>query len=73
MMCICDFAMAGELQYGTIPGLEKQLEDAEAAAGNAMLREEVTSEDIAGVVSRWIGELSRSVPLSICGPMMGMP
>ena len=38
------------------PGLEKQLaEDAVAVAGNAMLREEVTSEDIASVVSRWTG------------------
>jgi ATP-dependent Clp protease ATP-binding subunit ClpB len=50
-----DLAKAGELQYGTIPGLEKQLEEAEAAAGNAMLREEVTAQDIAGVVSRWTG------------------
>jgi ATP-dependent Clp protease ATP-binding subunit ClpB len=50
-----DLAKAGELQYGTIPGLEKQLEEAEAAAGNAMLREEVTSQDIASVVSRWTG------------------
>ena len=50
-----DLAKAGELQYGTIPGLEKQLEDAEAAAGNAMLREEVTAQDIASVVSRWTG------------------
>ncbi len=50
-----DLAKAGELQYGTIPGLEKQLDDAVAAAGNAMLREEVTSEDIASVVSRWTG------------------
>ena len=50
-----DLAKAGELQYGTIPGLEKQLEVAEAAAGNAMLREEVTAQDIAGVVSRWTG------------------
>jgi ATP-dependent Clp protease ATP-binding subunit ClpB len=50
-----DLAKAGELQYGTIPGLEKQLEDAIAAAGNAMLREEVTAEDIASVVSRWTG------------------
>ncbi|MEW6574870.1 MAG: Clp protease N-terminal domain-containing protein, partial [Pseudomonadota bacterium] len=50
-----DLAKAGELQYGTIPGLEKQLADAIAAAGNAMLREEVTSEDIASVVSRWTG------------------
>jgi ATP-dependent Clp protease ATP-binding subunit ClpB len=50
-----DLAKAGELQYGTIPGLEKHLEEAEAAAGNAMLREEVTAQDIAGVVSRWTG------------------
>ncbi len=50
-----DLAKAGELQYGTIPGLEKQLDEAIAAAGNAMLREEVTSEDIASVVSRWTG------------------
>ncbi len=50
-----DLAKAGELQYGTIPGLEKQLEAAEAAAGNAMLREEVTAQDIASVVSRWTG------------------
>jgi ATP-dependent Clp protease ATP-binding subunit ClpB len=50
-----DLAKAGELQYGTIPGLEKQLEDAVAAAGNAMLREEVAAEDIASVVSRWTG------------------
>mgnify|MGYP006150965603 CR=1 FL=1 len=28
---------------------------AEAAAGNAMLREEVTAQDIASVVSRWTG------------------
>ena len=50
-----DLAKAGELQYGTIPGLEKQLADAQAAAGNAMLREEVTAQDIAAVVSRWTG------------------
>jgi ATP-dependent Clp protease ATP-binding subunit ClpB len=50
-----DLAKAGELQYGTIPNLEKQLADAEAIAGNAMLREEVTAQDIASVVSRWTG------------------
>ena len=50
-----DLGKAGELQYGTIPGLEKQLEEAESAAGNAMLREEVTAQDIASVVSRWTG------------------
>ena len=50
-----DLARAGELSYGTIPGLEKQLADAQAASQSAMLREEVTGEDIASVVSRWTG------------------
>ncbi|MDB5680051.1 ATP-dependent chaperone ClpB [Sphingomonas bacterium] len=50
-----DLAKAGELSYGTIPGLEKQLADAAGATKGAMLREEVTAEDIAGVVSRWTG------------------
>jgi len=46
---------AGELQYGRIPELEKQLDDAQTAAKGAMLREEVTDQDIAAVVSRWTG------------------
>src|SRR6187551_1355235 len=50
-----DLAKAGELQYGRIPELEKQLGDAEVAAKGAMLREEVTDQDIAAVVSRWTG------------------
>jgi len=50
-----DLAKAGELSYGTIPGLEKQLAEAEGAAKGAMVREEVTAEDIAGVVARWTG------------------
>lgn len=50
-----DLAKAGELSYGRIPALEKQLAEAEGAAANAMLREEVTAEDIAGVVARWTG------------------
>ena len=50
-----DLARAGELSYGTIPQLERQLAEAEAASAGAMLREEVTAEDIAGVVSRWTG------------------
>ncbi len=50
-----DLAKAGELQYGRIPELEKQLNDAQAAAKGAMLREEVTDQDIAAVVSRWTG------------------
>ncbi|HEU5286324.1 MAG TPA: ATP-dependent chaperone ClpB, partial [Sphingomicrobium sp.] len=50
-----DLARAGELQYGRIPELEKQLSEAQAATHGAMLREEVTGEDIAAVVSRWTG------------------
>ena len=50
-----DLAKAGELSYGTIPGLEKQLEEAQAISSNAMLREEVTADDIAAVVSKWTG------------------
>ncbi len=50
-----DLARAGELSYGTIPDLEKQLAAAEETTENAMLREEVTEEDIASVVSRWTG------------------
>ncbi|MGH6744018.1 ATP-dependent chaperone ClpB [Novosphingobium sp.] len=50
-----DLAKAGELSYGTIPSLERKLTEAQAQAGNALLREEVTEDDIAGVVSRWTG------------------
>jgi ATP-dependent Clp protease ATP-binding subunit ClpB len=50
-----DLAKAGELQYGTIPTLEKQLAEAENAAEGAMLREEVTEDDIASVVAKWTG------------------
>ena len=46
---------AGELRYGKIPDLEKQLEAAVAAQDNRMLNEEVTDGEIAGVVSRWTG------------------
>ncbi|KPF53175.1 Clp protease ClpB [Novosphingobium sp. AAP1] len=50
-----DLAKAGELAYGRIPELERQLAEAQGASKNALLREEVTAEDIAGVVSRWTG------------------
>jgi len=50
-----DFARAGELSYGVIPDLEAKLAAAEEASGDAMVREEVTADDIAGVVSRWTG------------------
>jgi ATP-dependent Clp protease ATP-binding subunit ClpB len=50
-----DYAKAGELTYGRIPELERQLAEAEIATANAMTREEVTGDDIAAVVSRWTG------------------
>ena len=52
-----DLAKAGELAYGVIPGLEKKLKEIEgqSAQGGAMVEEEVSSDHIAGVVSRWTG------------------
>ncbi|WP_225207544.1 ATP-dependent chaperone ClpB [Novosphingobium huizhouense] len=50
-----DLAKAGELAYGRIPELERQLAEAQGVSQNAMLREEVTAEDIAAVVSKWTG------------------
>ncbi|QUT07071.1 ATP-dependent chaperone ClpB [Sphingobium phenoxybenzoativorans] len=50
-----DLARAGELSYGTIPDLTRKLEEAETVTKGAMLREEVTAEDIASVVARWTG------------------
>ena len=50
-----DLAKAGELSYGTIPALEKQLSEAQNVSENALLREEVTAEDIASVVAKWTG------------------
>jgi len=50
-----DLAKAGELSYGAIPDLERKLEEAAEATEGAMLREEVTSEDIASIVARWTG------------------
>jgi ATP-dependent Clp protease ATP-binding subunit ClpB len=51
-----ELAKASELQYGKIPELEKKLADATAKSGKqkkSLLREEVTEEDIAEVVSSW--------------------
>ena len=47
---------AGELAYGTIPDLEKKLaEMTENSRDKNLIREEVTDQDIASVVSRWTG------------------
>jgi ATP-dependent Clp protease ATP-binding subunit ClpB len=50
-----DWARAGELTYGRIPELERKLSEAEKAAGDRMLNEEVRDSDVAAVVSRWTG------------------
>jgi ATP-dependent Clp protease ATP-binding subunit ClpB len=50
-----DLARAGELSYGEIPRLEKELADAQGESENALLREEVTEDDIAAIVSKWTG------------------
>jgi ATP-dependent Clp protease ATP-binding subunit ClpB len=50
-----DFGKAGELQYGRIPGLEKELGEAEAREGDALVSEAVRPEQIAEVVERWTG------------------
>ncbi|MDX2233092.1 MAG: AAA family ATPase, partial [Hyphomonadaceae bacterium] len=49
-----DFARAGEIKYGRIPELEKQIAAAESQGGGLM-KEVVDAEAIAGVVSRWTG------------------
>ena len=51
-----DLAKAGELSYGVIPDLEKQIGDAEGDDEEAaMVDEAVTPQHIAHVVSRWTG------------------
>lgn len=49
-----NLAKAGELTYGVVPGLEKQLSEAESAEGK-MVEEAVRPDQIAGVVERWTG------------------
>jgi ATP-dependent Clp protease ATP-binding subunit ClpB len=50
---------ASEIQYGTLPGLQKQLDEAIQKEGTTgaptLLTEEVTEEDIAKVVAAWTG------------------
>ena len=51
-----EYQRAGELAYGRIPELEKQLKQVEESEKNGeMLEEAVTANHIAGVVSRWTG------------------
>ena len=52
-----DLARMSELQYGRIPELEKQLTDAVAAehTETTLLRNNVTDEEVAEIVSKWTG------------------
>ncbi|MEP6484785.1 MAG: ATP-dependent chaperone ClpB [Rudaea sp.] len=52
-----DLAKVAEIQYGTIPQLEKQLHAAQEteAKGFTLLQQRVTAEEIAEVVARWTG------------------
>jgi len=50
-----NLARAGELSYGIIPQLEKQLVEAEATEDGLMVEEAVRPEQIAEVVERWTG------------------
>ena len=51
-----DWGKAGELSYGIIPSLEKELAELEAAGeAGGMMEEAVTPNHVAQVVSRWTG------------------
>ncbi|MBM7647557.1 ATP-dependent Clp protease ATP-binding subunit ClpB [Bacillus ectoiniformans] len=56
-----DLNKAAELRHGKIPSAEKELQDLERETAeseeneNRLLREEVTEEEIAGIVARWTG------------------
>ena len=50
-----NLAKAGEIVYGLIPKLNEQLKNAENTTKGAELKENVTDEDIASIVSRWTG------------------
>ena len=49
-----NYARVAEIRYSKLPELEKQLKDS-SAVSNKLLRDEVTADDIADVVSRWTG------------------
>ena len=55
-----DLGRAAEIQYGKIPELEKRIEDkrrelAKVQEKESYLREEVTDQDIAGIIAKWTG------------------
>jgi ATP-dependent Clp protease ATP-binding subunit ClpB len=52
-----DFETASRLLYGEIPGLEREVDEAEAAEStqDVLVKEQVSADDIADVVSAWTG------------------
>jgi len=50
-----DLTRAGEITYSLIPKLQQQLKLAEDKSDQAVMKEAVTDEDIASIVSRWTG------------------
>lgn len=53
-----DLEKAAELQYGKLPELQRQLQEAEDMSGkrdSSMVHEQVTDEEISEIVSRWTG------------------
>ena len=51
-----DYARVAEIRYSQLPELDRQLKESSASLGaSKLLREEVTADDIADVVSRWTG------------------
>ena len=49
-----NYAQVAEIRYSKLPELEKQLKES-SSVSNKLLRDEVTADDIADVVSRWTG------------------
>ena len=55
---VYDLNKAAELQYGKLPGLQKQLAEEEEKVKNqdlSLVRESVTDDEIARIISRWTG------------------
>lgn len=52
-----DYARVAEIRYSKLPALEEEMKKTQSTAdeGSALLKEEVTADDIADVVSRWTG------------------
>ena len=50
-----DLARMAEIQYGRVPELEKRLAEGETAVATKLLRNSVTEDEVAEVVSKWTG------------------